>query len=324
MTGSAHIPVAGSSQDRALGAFMGLAVGDALGTTIEFRPRDTYTHVNDMMGGGPFGLKPGEWTDDTSMALCLADSLIAKGGALDPKDLAQRFVRWWREGENSVTGHCFDIGNTTRGALASFLRTGQPKGDDHAHSAGNGGIMRLAPVVLVAPGDADRAAALARAQSEVTHAALECLDAAEALARVLVAGVSGKGPCALLAAGGASLQAPKVKTISEGAWRGKSRDAIRSSGYVVDTLEAALWAVGNSVSFEEAVLKAVNLGDDADSVGAVAGQIAGALWGYSSIPERWIRRLAWCVRLLSAATDLWAISAPIYVDRKATLNRRLR
>ena len=243
------------------------------------------------------------------MALCLADSLIANAGTLDPKDLAQRFVRWWREGENSVTGHCFDIGNTTRGALASFLRTGQSKGDDHAHSAGNGGIMRLAPVVLAAPGDADQAAALARAQSEVTHAALECLDAAEVLARVVVAGVSGMGRSALLAAAGANLRAPKVKAVAEGAWRGKSRDAIRSSGYVVDTLEAALWGVGSSTSFEEAVLKAVNLGDDADSVGAVAGQIAGALWGYSSIPKQWIGCLAWHDRLSSAATDLWAISA---------------
>ena len=179
--------------------------------------------------------------------------------------------------------------------------------------------MRLAPVALAAPGDADQAAALARAQSEVTHAALECLDAAEALARVVVAGVSGKGRSALLAAAGANLRAPKVKAVAEGAWRGKSRDAIRSSGYVVDTLEAALWAVGNSASFEEAVLKAVNLGDDADSVGAVAGQIAVALWGYSSIPKHWIRRLAWHDRLSSAATDLWAISAiPSHQTSKAT------
>jgi len=263
-------------RDRAIGAFIGLAVGDALGTTIEFSRRDTYSPVADMIGGGPFGLKPGEWTDDTSMALCLADSLIASGGSLDAHDLAERFVRWWREGENSVNGRCFDIGNATRSALANYIRTGEPRGDDHVRSAGNGGIMRLAPVALSARGDADRAAALARAQSEVTHAAQECLDAAEVLARVLVAGIAGHSRDALSAGAEAKLATPKITAVAAGAWSGKSRAEIKSSGYVVDTLEAALWAVGGSKNFEEAVLKAVNLGDDADTVGAVTGQIAGA------------------------------------------------
>ena len=134
-----------------------------------------------MIGGGPFGLRPGEWTDDTSMALCLAESLVANEATINPNDLAERFVRWWKQGENSVTGRCFDIGNATRSALESFVRTGRPEGSASPHSAGNGGIMRLAPAAIAAKGDAAKAAELARAQSRVTHAAPECLDAAEVL-----------------------------------------------------------------------------------------------------------------------------------------------
>lgn len=288
-----------------MGAFIGLAVGDALGTTIEFSPRDSYAHVTDLVGGGPFGLAPGEWTDDTSMALCLADSLIATGGELDPRDLAARFVRWWKQGENSVTGRCFDIGNATASALAAFQRHGEPVGSDNPRSAGNGGIMRQVPAVLAARGDLGRAVELSRGQSRVTHAALECLEAADLLARVLHAAIEGAGQEALATGAGLPWEAPKVASIAEGAWRGKPRARIASSGYVIDTLEAALWAVGTSGSFEEAVLKAVNLGDDADSVGAVAGQVAGALWGYGSIPSHWRQRIAWHDPIVARGQALW-------------------
>ena len=127
----------------------------------------------------------------------------------------------------------------------------------------------------------------------MTHAAPECLDAAEVLARVLVAGIAGAGLDAVRAGAGQTLATPKVQAIADGGWRRKTRAEIKSSGYAVHTLEAALWAVGGSQSFAEAVLKAVNLGDDADTVGAVAGQIAGAIWGYSEIPQSWTKRLAW-------------------------------
>jgi ADP-ribosyl-[dinitrogen reductase] hydrolase len=241
------------------------------------------------------------------MALCLADSLIAHGGTIEPDDLARRFVRWWREGENSVTGRCFDIGNATSSALASYLRTGRPIGSADPHSAGNGGLMRLSPVALAARGETTQTIALARGQSNVTHAAVECLDAAEVLARILAAAISGRGTDSLKVAEEAQLSAPKVRSVAEGSWRGKSRENIRSSGYVVDTLEAAIWAVAGSGSFEEAVLKAVNLGDDADTVGAVAGQIAGSIWGYTNIPERWRKRLAWHDHLVSVADALWSL-----------------
>jgi ADP-ribosyl-[dinitrogen reductase] hydrolase len=296
--------LADAARDRGLGAFLGLAVGDALGTTLEFQPRDAKPAIVDMVGGGPFRLKPGEWTDDTSMALCLADCLIANEGEVVGRDLADRFLRWWKHGENSVTGRCFDIGAATRAALSDYSHTGVPRGSKDPTTAGNGGVMRLAPAAIAAGLDVDRAVALARAQSEVTHGALECLEGAELLARVLVAGCAGAGLKALDAGAEAPLCARKIMTLAGGGWRGKTRENIRSTGYVVDTLEAAFWSVGTSNGFEEAILKAVNLADDADSVGAVTGQIAGAIWGASTIPERWLTELAWKERLTTLATKM--------------------
>ena len=125
-----------------------LAAGDAVGTTLEFAARESVVPIDDMVGGGPFNLQPGEWTDDTSMALCLATSLVACGG-FNPRDQMERYVRWMDEGYYSSTGECFDIGVTTSTALHRFERTGEPySGSTDPHAAGNGSIMRLAPVPM--------------------------------------------------------------------------------------------------------------------------------------------------------------------------------
>src|ERR1051325_1654209 len=135
-------------RNRFRGCLLGLAVGDAVGTTVEFQPRGSFPPVIDMVGGGPFRLKPGEWTDDMSMALCLATSLVEQNG-FDPKDQMDRYCRWWKEGYLSSNGSCFDIGNTVSDALRRYGRTGEPMaGSTGSHSAGNGCIMRLAPVPL--------------------------------------------------------------------------------------------------------------------------------------------------------------------------------
>ncbi len=142
------LPLSPEAQDRARGALLGLAVGDALGTTLEFTERDRKPHHTEMTGGGPFGLEPGQWTDDTSMALALADSLVERRG-FDPRDLMTRFVAWRKKGDYSCTGTCFDIGITTQRALTTFQRTGEPfAGSTALDDAGNGSIMRLAPAVL--------------------------------------------------------------------------------------------------------------------------------------------------------------------------------
>ena len=135
-------------KDRYRGSLLGLAVGDALGTTLEFKAPGTFEPLSEMVGGGPFKLQPGQWTDDTSMALCLAESLIECNG-FNPQDQMERYRRWYREGYLSSTDTCFDIGNTVRTAIQVFEKTGEAySGSTDPYSAGNGSIMRLAPVPL--------------------------------------------------------------------------------------------------------------------------------------------------------------------------------
>ncbi|TXN39178.1 ADP-ribosylglycohydrolase family protein [Methylobacterium sp. WL7] len=289
-------------QDRACGALLGLAVGDALGATLEFEPRDVHPLHTEMLGGGPFNLKPGQWTDDTSMALALAESLIADP-EFDPTDLMTRFVAWAERGEYSCTGTCFDIGNITRQALHHFQRTGDPfAGSEASDTAGNGSLMRVAPVALRALEDDALAARIARDQSRTTHAAPEAVEACDLFVRILCEAIKGGGKDALRPRPWDG--APKVKAIAAGAWRGKPRAQIRSTGYVIDTLEAALWCTDQAASFEEALVLAVNLAGDADTVGAVTGQVAGAVFGASAIPQRWLKPLAWRRRLEALAVQL--------------------
>jgi ADP-ribosyl-[dinitrogen reductase] hydrolase len=290
--------------DRAVGAMLGLAVGDALGATLEFSRRDSNPMVRDLVGGGPFGLKPGEWTDDTSMALCLADSLIARRG-LDPDDLLKRFVAWWRQGTNSnVAGICFDIGNTTRASLRRFEQTGQlAAGPEDPNQAGNGSLMRLVPVAIFAAGDAAEAERLADLQSRTTHPAPVAHEACRLFARKLTFALSGASKDRVLQAE-AWAGTPEIADIAGGGWRDKPRHDISSSGYVVDTLEAALWCIDRSDTFEDAVILAANLGDDSDTVGAVTGQLAGAIWRHRSIPDRWLEKVAWREHLIERAETL--------------------
>ncbi len=256
-----------------------------------------------MTGGGPFDLESGQWTDDTAMALALADSLISCS-AFDPHDLATRFVHWWQQGAYSCTGTCFDIGITTRAALARFVRTGDPyAGSTHPRTAGNGSLMRLAPVALFALHDAGYADQLARDQSRITHAAPQAVEACAYFVQLLRDAILGQSDVLRPSTWAGD---PAIAAIAAGSWRQKSRDEIRSSGYVIDTLEAALWAVGTTSTFEDALILAVNLAADADTVGAVAGQLAGALYGAASIPERWLHPLAWRSEISAAADRLLA------------------
>lgn len=291
-------------RDRALGAMLGLAVGDAVGTTLEFRARDSYPVLSDMIGGGPFHLEAGQWTDDTSMALALMDSLTVNA-ALDEADLMRRFTRWYEEGEYSVRGQCFDIGAITRQALSCWKRTGNPvAGSTAGEDAGNGSLMRLAPVAVRHWHDRKVLVDVAARQSATTHGAPEAVSACVAYAEALADAISGQPRSAVLSdrQGG---YAGAIAAIMAGSWRDKRRDEIHSTGYVVHALEAALWSVGRTTSFEEAVLLAANLGDDADSTAAIAGQLAGALYGAAAIPARWREKLAWGNKIANAAVALF-------------------
>ncbi len=298
------------------GALLGLAAGDALGTTIEFCPPGTFAPVEDITGGGPFGLEPGQWTDDTSMALCLAESLIASRG-FDPTDQLERYVRWWRQGHLSATGACFDIGNTIRSALARFERTGNAfPGSTDPGSAGNGSIMRLAPVPLFYAAHPGEAIERAADSSRTTHGAPTCVDACRYLAALIVGAVRGASKEELLSPRYCPLPGywqghPLVGEIDEvaaGSFRQRRPPEIRGSGYVVRSLEAALWAFHNSGSFREGCLLAVNLGDDADTTGAVYGQLAGAYYGEEGILEEWRAKVAQRALIETMADKLYALS----------------
>ena len=279
-------------ESHALGCLLGSAVGDAVGTTLEFSRRDSYPPLTDMIGGGPFHLEPGQWTDDTAMALALGESLCACGG-LNLQDLMERFVAWYRQGRYSCTGTCFDIGMTTQQALQRFMETGNPEAGNRSPStAGNGSLMRLAPVPIFYHADLAAGIEAARRQSLATHGAAEAMDACAAYAELLILAMNGESKEAVLGRTIAGL-APAVAAVIGGCWRGQSRERISSSGYVVHSLEAALWCVAQTSGFREAVLLAANLGDDADTVAAITGQLAGALWGVEDIPADWLRKLAW-------------------------------
>ena len=299
-----------SVEDKCLGALIGLAVGDAIGTTVEFKSRDTFPKLTSMIGGGPFRLKPGEWTDDTAMALALADSLINQG-KLDPSDLMQRFVAWWQHGKYSCTGRCFDIGITTSTALAKFEATGDPLSGSHdPYSAGNGALMRLAPVVLhwFGTGSEDPAelAQLARQQGAVTHGAATSLEACAAFAEILRIAVIARDKETVFSHAASMEFGPEVNHILAGSWRGKHRRDIRSSGFVLHSLEAALWCFARTSNFRDAVLLAANLGNDADTTAAITGQLAGAYYGLEQIPSEWRKMLAWSNKIETMGQALLA------------------
>ena len=307
-------------QDRCRGALIGLAVGDALGAAVEFSSPGSFAPVTGYRSGGPHGLKAGEWTDDTSMALALADSIASVGWDLN--DQASRYVEWWKTGKYSVNGRCFDIGITTRSALSKFLanKNALASGDASERASGNGSIMRLAPVPIghadLYPDNIEELSRLADESSLPTHASEQCRSACRYLATILAALVRGEDRAAVLSPDWKSLRLlndmkplhPMIQEVAQGSFRQKQPPAIEGSGWVVKSLEASLWAFHDADSFEEAVLRAVNLGDDADTTGAVYGQLAGAFYGETGIPEVWRRRVVAGDAIARMAEQLCALA----------------
>ncbi len=276
---------------RAKGSLLGLACGDAVGTALEFQKKKSPNTITDMVGGGPFNLGKGQWTDDTSMALCLATSLLEKGG-FDANDQMDRYCNWKNHGYLSSTGVCFDIGNTVREALTQYEKTGNPfSGSADPLSAGNGCIMRLAPLVLYYFPNLAKTLRLAGDSSKTTHGCLECIESTQLLAAQIYACLEGKDKKQVIFQNKMEFRAPKVAAIARGDYLSKKQWQLRGSGYVIETMESALWCFNNTTNFKEAVLLAANLSDDADTVAAVCGQIAGAYYGLDSIPSNWLKHL---------------------------------
>jgi ADP-ribosyl-[dinitrogen reductase] hydrolase len=301
-----------SYSDRFAGALLGLAVGDALGTTLEFRAPGTFRPISAMVGGGPFNLAPGQWTDDTSMAMCLAESLLRCKG-FDAADQMRNYVRWVDEGFWSSTGNHFDVGNVVSRAITTFRQTGQGfAGPTEEHTAGNGSLMRLAPVPMYYEDDGARAIRMAANSSRVTHGTAMAVDACRYFAGLLVGALRGESKATLLGPHytpvpglwAADPLHSAIAAVAAGSFHTKQPPAIRGTGFVVQSLEAALWAFATTESFAEGALEAVNLGDDADTTGAIFGQLAGAHYGVDRIPSNWLGLIARGDEIRQFARDL--------------------
>lgn len=298
-------------RERAAGALLGLACGDALGRPVEFRtPGDIqreYGRLTDMVGGGTHRKPPGTVTDDTELALCLARSLVAHDG-FDPDDAAERFVAW-------LEGGPFDVGLMTRDAIGE-LREGAPPDTAgqrvwerraEGSNAGNGSVMRCVPHALAYHQD-DRLVAVSRDSSALTHADPRCTWGCAALNRAVSALVGGADPDGAVerALAGTDEAPRELREVVRGA-TDTDPEALSATGYVIDTLETGLHHGLTAPDAEEAILRAVNMGDDADTVGAVTGAVAGARFGASALPDRWLDAVDEADDLRSLGADLLAL-----------------
>jgi ADP-ribosyl-[dinitrogen reductase] hydrolase len=275
-------------EDRALAAYLGLAIGDALGATVEFLTPTEIRHQHgthrDILGGGWLKLKPGQVTDDTTMALALGEAILASGGKVEALAAARAFDAWMR-------GKPVDIGNTVRRNLIQFRRTGEPAAPPSEHDAGNGAAMRVLPAALACLGQPEEATAEAvRAQAHVTHNNPVSDAACETLALMVQDFIRGRNPVEVLhqRAHGLAARHPVF------AFRTRRRE--NSSGYVVETIQAVFQALFDTDHFEDCLVDVVNRGGDADTTGAIAGMLAGARYGLEAIPGRWLKALDQAVR----------------------------
>lgn len=295
--------------DRYRGVLVGSAAGDALGATVEFMDRheirSRYGRHTEIVGGGWLSLPAGEVTDDTQMALCIARS-IAERGTFDSEDIADRFVEWYHSNPP-------DIGNTTRLALQYLaggldwreagLRTHERM---RPRDASNGSLMRCAPVALFARGDADALANHSADSSRITHANPLAVDACVALNAAIAALLDDPG-CDPIEVATEAASEPEVRDVLV-IVPGLGAEPEDASGFVLATLQCAFWAVTHHDTLEAAIVAAVNLGEDADTTGAVAGALAGARWGHQAIPTRWRDALLAHDELVTLADRLFALS----------------
>lgn len=302
-------------EDRKRGCLFGLAIGDALGATVEYRTPGSFLSVTGYRDTGSEGRRPGEWTDDTCMAVALADSIATCDW--DLRDQTQRYLDWWRTGKYSLHGRCTDISNTMASALYQFELHGDPAtSGNHVNSPdSNGSIARLAPIAIrycSRPLDVDLISTKAAESSTPTHSSHHCISACRYLSLLLSGLLIGTPRDEVLSPNWQPLSKlrsqhklhPSVKVVAQGSFRSLQPPEIQASYYAGKCLEAALWAFHNANSFFDAITNAVNLGHDADTAGAVCGQLAGAYWGYSGIPAELIDGLAGREMLEFAITGL--------------------
>ena len=299
-------------RDRYRGLLLGLAAGDACGQPAAHRRAGTFTPVGDLIGGGPYDLPRGAWTDKTAMALCLAESLAATDQS-DPGDQLDRYLRWQRDGHLSSTGLCIGISATTARALAQAHWTGNPLAGSHDPArAEKEPLARIGPAVALLLGDPEEAIEAAVEATRVTHQAPVTLDAVRYFAALLVGALQGASRVELTRPHFSPCEGywdrhrlkPAVEAVASGSWAEKAPPRIFGGGQAVEALEAALWAFARGNAFRDAVLAAVNLGGDADATGAIVGQLAGAHFGSAGIPSVWRSSIALAPTIVGAADEL--------------------
>lgn len=308
------------NSDKFLGCLVGLAVGDALGTTLEFTSYEEAqaNPVSDIVGGGPFKVSVGCWTDDTSMALCIADSLIEKK-SFDAIDIMKKFSKWYRLGYNSPMGYCFDIGMATANAIRHFEKHGTFVKD--ADAAGNGAIMRLAPIPMMYCNHLVKCNTYCKLNSVITHPSPQSIGSSVYMGWIISSLLNGESKDNVLEsqystesqywAMDEEMSHPSVWDIINQAYKDKKPGVpggIVGSGYVISCLESALWAFESTDNFKDGALKAVNLGNDADTTGAVYGQIAGAHYGLSGIPKEWVDKIIKIDEIKLRANQIYELS----------------
>ena len=304
---------------RVAGGLVGLAIGDALGVPVEFRSRDILRQdpVVGMRGYETHGQPPGTWSDDSSLAFCTAESLV---GDFDPEDMGKRFVRWYAEAYWTARGEVFDIEGTPLKAIQKLSRgtKAESAGPTSEWDNGNGSLMRILPVALRFAADPlDVLLQKAHIASRVTHGHPRAQMACGIYVAVVRSLLAGESPHQSYqdAIGDVSEyygardpfrhEVGHFRRVLSGIVPRLTEDDVQSDGYVVHTLEASLWCPLCSPTFAQAVPKAVNLGGDSDTTGAVTGGLAGALHGSDSIPAEWKARLSRLDDISDLARRLW-------------------
>jgi ADP-ribosyl-[dinitrogen reductase] hydrolase len=292
-------------EDKIVGSLVGLACGDAVGTALEFKQRGSFEPITDMIGGGPFNLERGQWTDDTSMALCLAHSLLHSKG-FDPVDQMNRYCKWYQYGYMSSNGKCFDIGVTVSKALKTFMETKNPySGPTDTYSSGNGSLMRLAPIPIFYHKDINICMKYAGDSSRTTHGSIECIESCKLFSLLIVRAFSATTKNEIFEELGHTPNCNGLKPVVDGSFMDFSYEQINGSGYVIDSLLSALWCFYHGRDFRQAILLAANIGNDADTTAAICGQITGAFYGFSGIPVDWRESITMAGEIKQLAIDLY-------------------
>ncbi len=297
-----------TTKSKVAGAFIGLAIGDALGVPAEDRDRETFSVITTMIGGGRHNLPVGAWTDKTSAAICLAKSLLATHD-LDVYDFMERLRSWVHTGENSSTGVCIGLDENTHNVIENYTRTGSIELNlVDQRSDEDSTLARCAPIACIHWDDLGAVSRISKQQSYLTQGSEVSASACEYLSLVLSHLIAGRAWDFIRNIPIGVDWSPKVKLIAGYGWKDKTIQDMKSSRLACDTLEASLWCVETSDSFEQALIKAVNLVDPSDTLGAVTGQIAGALYGLESIPIHWFDQLAHIEKLTDIALQMVELS----------------